>query len=487
MDNEKQSPLIREQTLEHIARVLGEQGSGPEIIRWLLNWGVPRQSIEYPNTKWVMIFTILANYSHSTKKEDHEILLKIIGEILHPLRYNGDKNTAQKVADDFNNYLDYDGITATYSGDDKKYYVYKGDEIGISSEEAQDLLNSDLFNQECNELEFLRLPENKERTATLREAYQALINIVLLFCKNPSTPTTELNNAYVECKGLITSTVLKLDLYNFNKVYRLSTYSLPFTTLFSAEKHCQQNGTILNWDAIRPEMYATYSDIEEIYYKAHGTSIPLEPDAKKILNDVSSLVAKTQEQDKKLAAEKKSAEMVKPEHTIKMEITKMPELQIKNVEESILMKGKKRIHLPKFKSTDWLKITIRFIDKRNVLITTDKKEVAPADYESLGFSNDKSDKPNSAWMLLYTLALNNGETGPLGTPIPDTVRQHKKQLSDRLKAIFKNETEPFYDPTETNTYRIKINLIAPEEISENADKLGVQEYLDETMTQEEER
>lgn len=170
----------------------------------------------------------------------------------------------------------------------------------------------------------------------------------------------------------------------------------------------------------------------------------------------------------------------------KLEIVAMPELRVKNVEEVTIAKGKKQIHLPKFKPTDWSKISIRFLDRFNVLITTDKKDVVPSDYESLGFADEKRGKPNMAWALLYGLSKNNGETGKLGVPIPEKIKQQKKHLSDCLKLIFKNGSDPFEDPTETNTYKIKIELVPPIEDKE-PDKYGTEEYLREKMTEEEEK
>lgn len=156
----------------------------------------------------------------------------------------------------------------------------------------------------------------------------------------------------------------------------------------------------------------------------------------------------------------------------KMEITKVPELQVRNVEDTSIPKGKKRLHLPKFKPTDWAKITLRFIGEQNVLITADKKQV-PSDYEALGFADDKRGKPNTAWAFLIGLAQNNGETKTLPTPIPDTIKQHKRQLADRLKTIFKNDTDPFYEPTDSRTYKIKLTLIPPHTESD----LQREEYL----------
>ncbi len=171
------------------------------------------------------------------------------------------------------------------------------------------------------------------------------------------------------------------------------------------------------------------------------------------------------------------------EHIHKIEIVSMPELQVKQTENEVLVKGNKKIHQPKFKSTDWSKIDIRFLNERDVLITTDKKEVTPADYEILGFSDDKKKKPNTAWSFLFELSKNNGETSKLPKPIPDNIKQQKMFLSQRLRAIFNNGSEPFYDPAETQTYKIKIKLTPPQGEQENEDRYGTKEYLKEEMTE----
>ncbi len=54
-------------------------------------------------------------------------------------------------------------------------------------------------------------------------------------------------------------------------------------------------------------------------------------------------------------------------------------------------------------------------------------------------------------------------------------------LSDRLKTIFKNDTDPFNDFSEANTYKIKLKLLPPTD-EEKPDNLGVDDYLKETMT-----
>jgi len=171
------------------------------------------------------------------------------------------------------------------------------------------------------------------------------------------------------------------------------------------------------------------------------------------------------------------------EHTHRFENSiqeKEIDLNHKFVEDDVLVKNKKKISLPKFSSTEWSKIEIRFIDKDTVYMKAGQK-TATADYESLGFRNDKNGKPNTAWHFLFELAKRNGETQAIPSPVPDSIKQQKRALSDRLKTIFKNDTDPFNDFSEANTYKIKLKLLPPTD-KEKPDNLGVDDYLKETMT-----
>lgn len=156
--------------------------------------------------------------------------------------------------------------------------------------------------------------------------------------------------------------------------------------------------------------------------------------------------------------------------------------QLKNLdeEESIITKNKKRIYLPHFKRTEWKDITIRFLDELNVHIKGGNKTVI-SDCESLGFLDEKRKKPNLAWTFLLGIAKNDGETGNIQSPVPDNIKQKKMQISDFFKNLFKNDSDPFYDFSETNTYKLKIKLIPPSYTENNSDneELGIQEDLKE--------
>ena len=426
----KAVPTVKLKTLELIARDLKDRFTGTDIIALLKEAGVNPQLIIYPQSKWLMFYGVFKELALSKDKKDRELLFKIIADALHPLNFTGNTGLSDELQEKFNKYLEYDGLVIAYSDTAKKYGIFES-ESGLSKEDEFQLLNEDLFIQEQGELEFLRLPENKERAATLREAYRAFINIVQLFCRNPSVPTTELNDAYVECKSLITSTVSKLDLYNFNKIYRLATYSLPFVTLFSAEKQHQQNGKILDWSAIRPEMYATYSDIEEIYRKAHSTGVTQEPDAKKILAEVSSLVTKTREQNKKLAAQ--AAEKVRAageERVLKVEISKMPDIKIRGEEVPV--------HRP-VKTTLRGKI-IEFDETRSSIVIDGKPyQLPPAQNEDslarVMFGHQVGEFVD--WSMIYSemTGVDPQETNIENTKNMKMVRDTMNRLNGRLQEV----------------------------------------------------
>jgi hypothetical protein len=194
------------------------------------------------------------------------------------------------------------------------------------------------------------------------------------------------------------------------------------------------------------------------------------------------------------ATEQKTAATIPEPPTQKIEIVKgkmeveglakgLEAIATKN-EDTTITKNKRVIRLPHFQSTPWHDVTFRFLDERNVLMQGGVK-TATADYEALGFSDDKSKKPNLAWTFLFGMAKNNGETKEIPSPIPDNIKQIKRQISDFFKKLFKNDTEPFYDFSETNTYKLKIKLIPPQtEEAPAEDRFGLKSYLDETMTSE---
>ena len=225
-------------------------------------------------------------------------------------------------------------------------------------------------------------------------------------------------------------------------------------------------------------------DKDSVYTKIQlvGSKIPF---IKKFLLATEKQKEVSNEIDNELSISKPAKEPISIKGEIKIEGLKEGlEAIVKKNEDAVITKNKKRIHLPHFPPTPWKDISIRFLDERNVLIRAGNK-TSTVDYEGLGFSDDKSNKPNLAWVFLLGMAKNNGETKTIPSPVPDNIKQIKKQISDWLKKVFKNDTEPFYDFSETNTYKLKITLIPPQSENgnggNNEDRFGSKEYLRETM------
>lgn len=509
--NPKPPAPLKLKTMEHIARTLADKFTGAELVNVLLDYGIARADIPYPNTKWRTLQEMFEFLGTSPNPETREKFGGAITAFLHPLNFGADEAASHALIEDFNKYLKYDGyeITAAADGDGYQLVPTK-DKVKVAPPpkpltEAEERLDrvrrntphvstpppspacpptKEEIEQEYSErVEYetgiLRQPKVAEHLAVVREAYKTLSAIVSSFCADPTSPSRKLNTAYTE----LSKTVVKelrdfcgdfseFEAFSLDK-YKKNNFGIPFTGLYAAELEFKEKGKKLHWDEIRPEMNAVLGEIEELCDTANSPDVIANPEVQKVISDAMVLLSE-------IAAARKSDAPL--EKTMKMEITGMPELQVRNVEEAAIQKGKKRVHLPKFTATEWSSVNIRFFDERNVFITAGKKQVQ-SDYEALGFADEKRDKPNTAWAFLLTLARNNGETNELPTPIPDTVKQQKRTLADGLKTIFKNDTDPFYDPSDTHTYKLKIALIPPPIDGVQQDELGVEEYLKETMTE----
>ncbi|PWB38378.1 MAG: hypothetical protein C3F02_04385 [Parcubacteria group bacterium] len=101
--------IIRPKSLELIAIQISNLSSGEGLVEFLVNCGVGREIIEYPNTKWKMVYAVLSKFASSQNIEDAKTLFQIIEEAVHPLMHNGDKEKSLEMQDNFNDYLQYDG------------------------------------------------------------------------------------------------------------------------------------------------------------------------------------------------------------------------------------------------------------------------------------------------------------------------------------------------------------------------------------------
>lgn len=133
----RQIPIIKLKALELMAKKIGELDSGNGLVEFFKNNGVDSQLIIYPNTKWKMIYDIFEYLSFSGKKEDNNLLFKLIEEVGHPLMFNGDKKKAEEIQDFFTGCMEYDG-----------YCVYRG-KVVKTTEELLEMIEKRKLNREA--------------------------------------------------------------------------------------------------------------------------------------------------------------------------------------------------------------------------------------------------------------------------------------------------------------------------------------------------
>lgn len=483
----KTKPTIRLKSLELIAREIGNLDTGSNLASFLIECGVDERLVVYPNTKWWMIYAVLVELACSKSDRDKETLFKVIGNAVHPLMHGGNTFSAEMLQSKFNDYLGYDNLELSYN---KKEGVHEVIEP-LSEDEKKEII-AKLDERVKKAIESLCLPENKEKISLLRKTYQALMGIVELFCRNflrlSQEEIVKLNKHYLVLDRTVWDIIAGLKLGGAFENYK--KYPRPFTNLFSAEKELDGD---INWNVIRREMSARFGEIETLYQRVNASDILAEPDKQKQLNDVMLYLSELKEKTKE--AERESS--TKEPSATKIEITKMPELQIEGLKE--IAKTKQRDNKPKFPhklpaGTRWEELTIKFTNEENVYIQV-KQFKHNASYKEMGFvGKGNNPNPSEAWIFLKVLAKVNGELTIKDAEAKDKYKKQKELLAKSLQSYFSLDYDPFYPYRSSseksgNSYKIKITLIPPPNVKEktdadkNDDDLGIKEYLDEQNPQ----
>lgn len=498
----RKKPIIREKTLELIARKLGDLHSGTDLIKFLKNCGVDKELIIYPNTKWRMLFDAMMYLSLSDKREDEEALCTVIGESTHPLMNKGDILFAETLRSEFKTYLSYDNFDIAYFEWDGTYHALEKAK-GYEEDDFALVEQAELEEKEKKQLEFFSQSENREKISLLRKTFQSLMNVVEVFCDNPSNPTLELNNIYQFLNKLTWEIIDELGLGGAEKTPRNKNYiSLPFSNLFAAEKQYQEQKRELSWQKIRPEMNAMYGDIEELYQEINGSDVLIDSDKQERLNKIQlslSVLKKKREIARKVVLGRRSkVQSVSPIQ--KIEIVK-GKLEVDGLQDGLkaIAQSKKEIDKPKFPyklpaGTKWEEITIKFESEENVYIQI-KQFKHTASYKELGLvGRGKNPNPSELWAFLKVLAQVNGELAIRDAQARDKYKKQKELLAKALQNYFSLEYDPFYpyrssSEKQGNSYKIKITLIPLQNndkkttAAEEDDDLGVKEYLKEQARQ----
>lgn len=377
---------------------------------------------------------------NTIRKKDDEAdkhIAEIIETLLHPLNHNADESKTEEIAEKLNKYLRYDNFYIQNTGKD---YIVLSEadmiEMHTSSPEFEEQEKQNKKEDEEN------IRKNKELIRELRDTHQSYIDILEIFCGDTKKPTKELNDAYIFLSNRIEKTIKELGL----KTYYLHFHKPFKNDLYSAEMEKIKQGSRLSWDNIRPTLYVVHSDIT------------------KILNMTEEDTQMTDEEKKlenitKLISEKRTQKVVSVEtqKTMKIEISKMPDLNVRNVEDSIIVKNKKkRTTLPKFPRTEWTKVSITFLDETNILLS-DGKSTKPSSFIGMGCEDGRNGRSDENWAFLLKLAKGNGQTPPLSKKERQSEKKQKQKITDILRKIFNNDSDPF-ETEAGGVYKAKFNI-----------------------------
>lgn len=145
-----------------------------------------------------------------------------------------------------------------------------------------------------------------------------------------------------------------------------------------------------------------------------------------------------------------------------------------STEKNILTKKKRKTTLPQFPRTDWVKVSIKFIDDSNVLLSN-SIETKPITPESIGCIDERTQKQDKTWKFFIDIARGNGTTKPSTKKEREKIKKQKQKITDILRKIFQNDTDPF-EVEKGGIYRAKFIIEYIENI--NPSMQTKKEFLD---------
>lgn len=110
--------------------------------------------------------------------------------------------------------------------------------------------------------------------------------------------------------------------------------------------------------------------------------------------------------------------------------------------------------------TTWQQITMQFHDDENVIIRVNQWKHT-ANYIELGLCDGrgKTYRPSEQWRFLKVLANLEGKISIKNVESKATYKKQKQLLSEKLKAYFSLDYDPFRPYHEGNSYRTKMTLL----------------------------
>ena len=190
--------LIRDETIEYIARNIGEEYSGPPLYE-KLKMIVPTDGVViYPNTKWRMVFDTMKYCSQLDDEiKGLKALIRIIELSIHPLNIKNDdsEKTSRKLIEIYNNKLFYDGLEIQKTKQGKDFQLVKIDQRD-DFEDKLVFTSSDYIAEAIN---YFKDEYNKIRIGGLTYEYRLGMN----FAMSSYEPNDdEINYAFCRLKAI---------------------------------------------------------------------------------------------------------------------------------------------------------------------------------------------------------------------------------------------------------------------------------------------
>ncbi len=309
--------------LELVAKEISGYFTGNEIVKILESFGLKRDVIQYPNTKWWTVNEAFKYIQQNYEKSDDSIS-KLMMDFLHPLQHNLNSETAEKLADKVGQYLKYDNFYIENTG--KEYLIFSSEEKGEMFSIPKEVIERENDEKKADEE---RIKHNAILIKALRDNHQSLMDVVEIFCQNNKKPTKELNDAYLFLVKKIENILKQLDL----KHYQIYFYKPFKKDIYTAEFEWNGDGSVfspiklnprLSWDAVRPHMYETHSKISEVYRMTEETEEMT--DDEKRLEQINALIS----EKRTVKVSPKNDEVKRMEILHKYEDRKSPKKTLKN-------------------------------------------------------------------------------------------------------------------------------------------------------------
>lgn len=217
---------IKKETLELIARDIGDRFTFTKIVDIFVDAGVP-ESMFIQDTKWRAIFYIFSYYATSSSPDDFRHLLKIIEKVIHPLYSNGDEEMSAEIKKKYNAWLKYDDVSIDVATG--KIYVHETDEDNVGGDGWYDT-DGDIFE-----------PKNDVPSATplaeLWVLWKQVILVVNLYEDNKALDRNKLEKIYLELIYKAEQLIKGKALGGIKEIYKR-----PFSSLSTANIEARAKG-----------------------------------------------------------------------------------------------------------------------------------------------------------------------------------------------------------------------------------------------------